>query len=353
MFVRLMLALVLVLLLPSSAFAYSYGDPNKEELAETYKEIAAKLQKNPADWNGAYQAFVSRKKEIALEFGDKTAQQLEANFANKQKELALHNYKAVLVMNIDRRLDNAEKQFGDYAKAKLLLAKGRGTLDVLAPYLSDHASKTAYTAFDHALKALGNPGLFGVGTVPSDKNEFVKQTALIRSALKPLFQLKSANPGPAAEPTPSKSTAPQGQSAKPSASTAAPATATSSKPAAQAPQSTPRQTGTAKPASAASNSSATPASGDKQPDTSTAAGQTAASPTPAAVAQSETPPASMKSSPAQSDTSSQQSSAASAQPAAEQTVATKVNPLVTLSVIGGLAIAVGAAFWIAKRKGLI
>jgi hypothetical protein len=195
---RLLLALFLMLLLPASAYAYSYGDPNKEDIAETFKEIASKLEQTPEDWNGAHQAFLSRKNEIALEFGEQTVQTLEANFSEKKKDLVLHNYKALLVKNIDRRLTNAEQQFDDYAKAKLLLAKGRGTLNVLAPYISDGAAKTAFAAFDKALAALGNPGLFGVGTAPSDKSEFLKQTKLIRSTLQPLFPWKGGTASAAA-----------------------------------------------------------------------------------------------------------------------------------------------------------
>lgn len=192
MFLRCLLALSLILIFPASAFAYSYGDPNKEPIAETYKEIAAKLEQKPEDWNGAYQAFLSRQSEISLEFGDKIAKVLDENLKQKQKDLFLGNYKSVLVMNINRRLDNAEQQFSDYAKAKLLLAKGRGTVTVLAPYLDEETSKTALTAFDNALNALGNPGLFGVGAVPANKTVFLAQTELIRKTLNPLFPFKES-----------------------------------------------------------------------------------------------------------------------------------------------------------------
>ncbi len=298
---RLLLALFLALLLPASAFAYSYGDPNKEDLAESFKEIAAKLEQTPEDWNGAHQAFLSRKNEIALEFGQQTAQTLEANFSQQNKDLVLHNYKALLVKNIDRRLTNAEQQFDDYAKAKLLLAKGRGTLNVLAPHISDSASKTAFAAFDKALAALGNPGLFGVGTVPSDKNEFLKQTKLIRSTLQPLFPWKGGTASPAGTKTTTGGSSPAGQQTPTSGSLPGQSAVS---PAAQAPEQSPGQ------GEPAAQSSAHSAGGQTDGPT--------ANPAPAGEGAKPAP--------------------------------SKVNPVVTASLMGGLIIVFGSLFWLAKRK---
>jgi hypothetical protein len=343
---RVLLVLSLLLALPSSAFAYSYGDPNKEEIAETYKEISAKLQQTPEDWNGAYQAFLSRKKEIALEFGNATAQTLEDNFARKQKELVLHNYKAVLVLNIDRRLDNAEKQFEDYAKAKLLLAKARGTLNVLSPYISDSASKTAYAAFDKALNALGNPGLFGVGAVPSDKSEFLKQTNLIRSTLKPIFPLKTQQPAPAGKP------AAQKPSVKPAAKQTE---AAKTIPAAAVPKhSAPAQAKVASPSPQVAAPSAETAGKQSAPlptgnDTPVSAPATAP---PSATGQTQPAVPEQTNAGAKPESTGAQP-VDSVQPAAKQSEQSKVNPFITASVVGGLLLVVGASFWFAKRKGLL
>lgn len=345
MLVRLMLALSLLLLFPTSAFAYSYGDPNKEDVAETYKEIAAKLEKSPEDWNGAYQAFLSRKKEISQHFGEQPAKLLETNFAQKNKQLVLHNYKAVLVLNIDRRLDYAEKEFEDYAQSKLLLAKARGTLDVLAPYVSDSASKSSYAAFDKALKALGNPGLFGVGTVPSDKNEFLKQTGAIRSTLKPFFQLKAGSSETTAA-APGKTTKPQGQASKPAPQPTKPATA--------APQPTPVPKAAAPQQTSASQpATTTQETAGSTPTASVPAGQTSTGTTesPAATTGNDTATSAESVSAPQEPSASQ--SASSAQPTQEPPAPSNVNPVVTVTVIGGLAVFIGAAFWFAKRKGLI
>ncbi|UYZ14470.1 hypothetical protein A6764_05765 [Brevibacillus sp. WF146] len=338
---RLLLALFLALLLPASAFAYSYGDPNKEDLAESFKEIAAKLEQTPEDWNGAHQAFLSRKNEIALEFGQQTAQTLEANFSQQNKDLVLHNYKALLVKNIDRRLTNAEQQFDDYAKAKLLLAKGRGTLNVLAPYISDSASKTAFAAFDKALAALGNPGLFGVGTVPSDKNEFQKQTKLIRSTLQPLFPWKG---GTAAAAAGSQTSAPTASS---------PQTAPAGKPASTAQPSSGSPAGTKTKASASSPSGPQPsaaASGQQTPASGSLPAQTDASP----AAPGQSPGQGESAAQASANPAGGQTDGQTAKPApageGAQPAPSKVNPVVTASLMGGLIIVFGGLFWLAKRK---
>jgi hypothetical protein len=347
--VRLLLALSLLLALPTSAFAYSYGDPNKEEIAETYKEIAAKLEQTPPDWNGAHQAFLSRKQEIVQHFGEQPGKVLEANFAQKQKDLVLHNYKAVLVLNIDRRLDYAEKQFDDYAQAKLLLAKARGTLNVLSPYISASASNKAYAAFDKALNALGNPGLFGVGAVPADKSQFFQQTKLIRDTLKPFFPLKTQQPSaqaPAGQPAAKK---PGGkpsaaQSPKPSAGTSK--AVSPGQPQAQA--GSPMTGKAAPPAGTAEKPPATVPNGNdtsvSAPATAPSADSRAASNPVPAVSEQTDADAQQESTAAQSD--------GSARPDPEKPVQSKVNPLITASVVGGLLLVVGTSFWFAKRKGL-
>lgn len=369
MLLRFLLALILLLSLPASAFAYSYGDPNKEEIAEAYKEIAAKLEKSPEDWDGAFQVFAAKKKEIALEFGDQVVNALEAGFAQKQKELVLHNYKAVLVLNVNRRLTNAENQFDDYAKAKLLLAKGRGTFNVLSPYADSGTSAKVYGAFDAALAALGNPGLFGVGTVPADKSEFLKQTKAIRSLLAPLYQLKAPSvTKPAAKP--------QQTQAQPAAQPAKPAQ-TPKQPTGQAAASSPNNQAqsTAVPSSGAQTKSGADVNGNAavQPDgpnTLTNAAAAAESSAPSGTAADSSKPTAAGSVEGKTfqaasstdnqtvqaegaDAANEPHAATAAQSSGAEASASKVNPLVTVSVIAGLVLAIGGAFWLGKRKGLI
>lgn len=130
-----LLFIIGTLLFPNSAFAYSYGDPTKEDIAETFKTIQMKLNESPADWNGAREAYKVRRAEISSHFGESIAVTLDANFEMEQKDLLIQNYRYVLYLNLERRFSYAEKDIQDYSKAKTLLAKAKGTFDVLKPYV--------------------------------------------------------------------------------------------------------------------------------------------------------------------------------------------------------------------------
>lgn len=184
------LCLILLLSFPLQAFAYSYGDPTKEDIAETFNLILGKLSTASPDWEGAHEAYKVRRAEISSHFGESITVTLDQNFKMKQKDLLISNYRYVLYKNIERRLNYARKDINDYGKAKLLMGKAKGTFDVLKPYVQGKiASKVPAidASLENALKALGNPGLFGVGEEPVMPEEFDKEAAFILNTLKPIF----------------------------------------------------------------------------------------------------------------------------------------------------------------------
>jgi hypothetical protein len=191
----ILLLLTCLLAFPLQAFAYSYGDPTKEDIAETFKLIKGHLDASPPDWNSAAEAYKVRRSEISSHFGESITVTLDQNIKNEQKAEFIANYRYVLYINIDRRFTYARKDINDYSKAKLLIAKAKGTYDVLKPYVQSKIPKKVpkiEAAFDKALEALGNPGLFGVGEEPLDVEEYDKQTAFVLSALKPIFPYTKA-----------------------------------------------------------------------------------------------------------------------------------------------------------------
>lgn len=202
LYTSLLCMLTIFLVLPSGAFAYSYGDPNKEELAEDFKQIVVKLNEATPDWAGAEEVYKVRRAEISSHFGEDTAAALDANFKAKDKELLIGNYKGLLVKNLDRRFTYAEQSIKDYAEAKLLLAKAKATYDTLQPYIKfnkqDEAAQIS-AAFDAALNALGNPGLFGVGEKPANPDEFKKQADYIYKTVAPQFPFAGASAGKPAD----------------------------------------------------------------------------------------------------------------------------------------------------------
>jgi hypothetical protein len=201
---RLILLLILALMIfPNGVFAYSYGDPNKEDIAETFKLIVSNL--NSSNWAGAEEAYKVRRSEISSHFGEPVAVTLDVNFEARNKAAVIANFQAVLIMNLDRRFTYVLKDINDYSKAKLLLAKGKGTYDVLEPYLGNSVPKEKLKkSFDIALEALGNPGLFGVGEKPINPEVFKKESDFIYQTVKPLFPYKEAKKSSPVVTTPPK-----------------------------------------------------------------------------------------------------------------------------------------------------
>ncbi len=185
-----MIAFLILLTAPLSASAYSYGDPGKEALAEAYKQFEEQLDQK--DYTLARETIDAYDKEFTLYFPE-AKEKIDSALADQDAAAAKQAYRVALRQNIERRLHFAQEQFDDFGQAKLLLAKARGTYDVLAPYIKESegakTSDSLYTAFDDSLAALGNPGLFGVGKKASDRKAFDQNIKKIEETVTPLFIL--------------------------------------------------------------------------------------------------------------------------------------------------------------------
>ena len=187
------IAVIIILnLIPLKAFAYSYGDPNKEAVAEAYKEMKEKLNEQPPNFAAAKEIFGTIKEEIDMHMGP------EPSIEAKDRQAVIKDMEKILVLNIARRLDNIEANFDQYDTSKRLLAKAFATYEALSPIIQgkDPAlDKQLRTEFDKALQSLGNPGLFGVGEKKSDINAFKKSKETILTVLQQQFGLKSLEVG--------------------------------------------------------------------------------------------------------------------------------------------------------------
>ncbi|MFC5647747.1 hypothetical protein ACFPYJ_01185 [Paenibacillus solisilvae] len=363
---------IFLALSPTGVWAYSYGSADSEDVAETFKLVVSSLGQSPADWDGALAAHKARRSEIASHFGESVAVTLDKNFASRKAAQTISNYKSILVMNIDRRFENAVQSIDDYAKAKLLLAKAKATFDTLAPYAEAKLSASKMDGikgdFDKALDAIGNPGLFGVGQKDADKKALEAAVNSIYSTIKPFFPY-TAYKEPVKEP------AGTGTVTKPK-----PGTGTTTKPAAPAEPgkvTTGQDTNAAKDdavkepaAESPVNEPAKPGDNDVKPagdDSGKPADDTAVKP----VDEDQQPAAGSPDTPVSSDepaAANNQSADAgqAADSTADQAVAetidgTKVhapmqhedrtNPAVTIGVIGGIVVIGGGAVWWARRKG--
>jgi hypothetical protein len=200
---RILLCMALLIIPIHSDFtitanAYTYGDPNKEELAEVYKKMLVELDNNPPDFTTAKKHFETVKKEIDMHMGKDASKIIFENLEDGNKEATISNMDKLLVLNIARRLENIEKNFEEYETSKRLLAKGYATYEALAPKVEGknlEVHKEIDSEFDRALAALGNPGLFGVGKKEADKDAFTSSKDKILSSLQKEFEIKSLEVG--------------------------------------------------------------------------------------------------------------------------------------------------------------
>lgn len=327
------LAVVLTLLfsLPSQASAYTYGDENTEDVAETFKLVQSALAGGAPDWKSAEEAYKVRRSELQSHFGDSVVITLDNNLKSQDASLMIANFKAVLVMNLERRFSYAGKALDDYAGSKMLLAKARATYETLSPFVPSK-DKEYRQAFEDALTALGNPGLFGVGKKEVDPEAFKDRTDFIYKGLKPLFPFKAyvkpAKPAEESKPSPTP---------KPSASSQAPEETAKTEEASPSPSEEAVEASPEPSASAVASESA-------EPQAVSEASETAA---PANAEPSAEPSA--ESSLEAAPTKLAEAAAAEHAPM-ERTE--KTNPWITVGAIGGV-IVIGGGVWLARKKGII
>lgn len=325
--------LAALIILPSSALAYSYGDANTEDVAETFKLVQSSIGDGANDWNAAEGAYKERRAELVSHFGEGIGATLDANFQAKDSKLVIANFKAVLVMNLDRRFTYAAKGIDDYAESKLLLAKAKATFDTLEPYVGAGSSEIN-KAFDAALEALGNPGLFGVGKKDVQPDVFKEKVNFIYGKVKPLFPYTAyVKPAVPSESTPIP---------KPQATTAPAKNEIVTKPEQPvSPAKDVKPTETKAP-------DATAAVETKSPEPTATA---SASPAPTEAAQpSATVEAPAKASEATSSDTKQADSAKEASAHAPMERSDKTNPFISIAVIGGVIVLLGGGVWFARKR---
>ncbi|CAH1200250.1 hypothetical protein PAECIP111891_01597 [Paenibacillus allorhizoplanae] len=332
----LTLVIAAILILPTSALAYSYGDANTEDVAETFKLVQASVGDGANDWGAAEGAYKERRAELVAHFGEEVGTTLDANFKEKDNKLVIANFKAVLVMNLDRRFTYAEQGIDDYAGAKLLLAKAKATYDTLEPYIGSGKAEID-KSFDAALDALGNPGLFGVGKKPVQPAVFKEKVDFIFGKVKPLFPYKAYSaPAPAATSTPTP--------------TVKPVETTKTEPVVKVEvspkQEQPAATTEAKPAETkAPDAAATVSTSSPEPSASV-------SPSPTPTTEAAKPTATVEAPAKATETSA----AVKAEPVKEAAAhapmqrSDKTNPWVSVGVIGGVIIVLGGAVWFARKR---
>lgn len=227
----LILALCAGLLTAPTAAAYSYGPAVVDSVAAAYTEIAASLNKAPADWPAAEAAFAAEQKHVQAEAGGPEAVAAwQAAVAARDGDLALKVYRAVVLANLQRRLDYALKNIETFETAKTLLDFAVSTYDVLSPMVGDAAlDSQVRMELDNAEAALGSPGVLGVGQRPANKEAFQAAREKILGLLRPHFGIDFA--AIAASAAPAQTDAAGSGNAKAGSGSSSPAASTEPAPA--------------------------------------------------------------------------------------------------------------------------
>ncbi|MDX8364003.1 hypothetical protein [Cytobacillus sp. IB215665] len=185
-------------LLTTQVFAYSYGDPNKEPIAEAYKDMLIKLNEEPPNFSEAKAIYETVKEDVDLHMGSEPTETIIKHIEDENKDAVIKDLEKILVLNIARRLESIELNFEDFDTSKRLLAKGFATYEAISPLIESkdqELDQSLRNEFDLALSALGNPGLFGVGEKEEDINSFIESKEIILSTIQEQLNVSNIEVG--------------------------------------------------------------------------------------------------------------------------------------------------------------
>ncbi|WP_439827611.1 hypothetical protein [Aeromonas enteropelogenes] len=167
------------------AQAYSYAAAGKEPLIDAREQLltaASEGQDASETLRGLADELGYLEQHHKVELQAPLAAAIKSKDAAATAALLNRAYKA----EIERRLDGAKQNLGDYQTAKVLVVKSKRFLDVILPSLSEGDRQAADQALAKVLDAIGNPGVFGVGAKPADATAFAEAEKALMAVLAPL-----------------------------------------------------------------------------------------------------------------------------------------------------------------------
>lgn len=167
------------------AQAYSYAAAGKEPLIDAREQLltaASEGQDASETLKGLADELGYLEQHHKVELQAPLAAAIKSKDAAATATLLNRAYKA----EIERRLDGAKQNLGDYQTAKVLVVKSKRFLDVILPSLSEGDRQAADQALARVLDAIGNPGVFGVGAKPADATAFAEAEKALMAVLAPL-----------------------------------------------------------------------------------------------------------------------------------------------------------------------
>lgn len=185
MIIRSALITLLFLTTMGQAQAYSYAAAGKEPLIDAREQLLTAANEG----QDASAVLTSLDEELTyLEQHHKVV--LKAPLAdaikNKDAEATAALLNRAYRAEIERRLEGAGQNLGDYQTAKVLVVKSKRFLDLILPSLGEDDRKAADGALAKVLDAIGNPGVFGVGAKVADEQAFKAAEQELMAVLAPL-----------------------------------------------------------------------------------------------------------------------------------------------------------------------
>jgi hypothetical protein len=165
-------------------FAYSYAAAGAEPLLDGREALFSAAA--AGDWPKAATALTAMKPDLDYLDGHEVPG-IEKAFDDavvaKDSKAVEAAFVRAAVGEIERRINGARDNLGDYQTAKVLVVKAQRFYTAVAADLAPEIGTTVSDSLKRALDAIGNPGVFGVGARKADPAAFAAARADIFKAL--------------------------------------------------------------------------------------------------------------------------------------------------------------------------
>jgi len=166
------------------AHAYSYAAAGAEPLLDGREALFAAV--SAGNWTDAQKAVDALKPELDYLDGheDPGISKVFADaLAAKDPKSVSAAFVRAASAEIQRRINGARDNLSDYQTAKVLVVKAQRFYTAIAGDLPPDASEAVADGLQHALDAVGNPGVFGVGARPADPAAFAAARIAVLKAI--------------------------------------------------------------------------------------------------------------------------------------------------------------------------
>ena len=172
---KIILMMLVSLFVSSNALAYSYAAAGKEPTIDAKEKILKAV--NADDFATAKKVFKENErnyKYLTAEFINGLYDGLNTALESKDKKSVMKYLELSLAAEVQRRVDGGLQNIDTFNVAKVMLAKANKFYKLLSPSLNAKKAKELKTALKACTKAIGNPGLFGVGARKANKEDYMK-----------------------------------------------------------------------------------------------------------------------------------------------------------------------------------